>query len=1127
MIKITGLAMSKLIRVFHLSALLILLSACGGFRGSQPAELDHIQLQANLPGQIVEWPENSPGFPLGQHFRFDHISLEQGLSQSHVLSMLQDSQGFMWFGTEDGLNKYDGYTFTVYKYDPENPNSLSNNWILALFEDHAGTFWIGTRGGGLNSYNRNLDQFTHYQNDPEDPASLSDNEITAIYEGREHVLWVGTHYGGLNRYDQEEQTFTHYQHNPDDPNSLSSNAVTVIYEDQNGILWVGTEDDGLNRFDRETEQWWHFKNDPADPHSISHNTITAITKDQTGALWVGTGSGGLNKLSLKATGGFDPEDQRFIHYQHNPNDRESLGSNEITAVYQDLDGALWVGTYGSGLDRFDSELEIFIHYKNLPGDLYSLSNDFVASIYQDREGNLWVGTVAGGINKLDVERWNFAHFQNEPNDPNSLGNNMVRALHQDQDGALWVGTLFGGLDLFDPDSMNWYHFRYNPDDPGSLSSDWVSIIFQDQSGLFWIGTASGLDRYNPETKTFIHYQPEPDAPPQSPSNDVVTIFQEKSGELWIGTFGGLYQFDWEKEIWSQPYPNNSSDLISLSDAAIWSVYEDKEGVLWIGTLGGGLYRFDSEKDVITNYQYNPDEPSGLSSNIVGAMFQDHEGILWISTQVGLNRFDPETGIFNHYLEKDGLPNDAVYCLQEDAQGFLWLSSNLGLSKFDPQRETFLNYDVTDGLQNNEFNAKACEVGDDGEMFFGGINGFNIFYPDQLIDNPYIPPVVITSLTINNEEIALTRDADHYQDIILDWPVDSIEFGYAALSFAQPENNQYAYYLDGFEETWKAVGTRRFGEYTSLPGGEYTLRIKGSNNNGTWNELGVAMKITVVPPFWQTAWFYGLVIIAALGLFYAGYRVRVRSLEVRGRELEQQVEQRTSELMQTQAELKQIEMDKVISEERNRLARDLHDSVTQSIYSLTLLSEAGQRMIANEDFVQIKENQTRLGEISQQALQEMRLLVYELRPQILENEGLIGALEHRLAAVERRAGINARLLSTQEIYLPQNIEEELFYISMEALNNALKHAKASEVVVSLKIEKESLILTIEDNGRGFDPKLAVSQGGMGLSSMTERVEKVGGSLSIQSEDGAGTIISVSVPVKVDPKLSNLDTEENYD
>jgi signal transduction histidine kinase len=421
--------------------------------------------------------------------------------------------------------------------------------------------------------------------------------------------------------------------------------------------------------------------------------------------------------------------------------------------------------------------------------------------------------------------------------------------------------------------------------------------------------------------------------------------------------------------------------------------------------------------------------------------------------------------------------------------------------------------VTDGLQSNEFNAGACYVNENGELFFGGIDGFNAFFPENIRDNPTIPPVVLTSLVHGDEQVNLEQDGKDQTEITLKWPDNSFEFTYAALSYAQPEKNQYAYYLEGFEETWNEVGTRQFGSYTNLSGGTYTLRVKGSNNDGVWNNIGTSLTITVVPPFWGTLWFRGLVLLAVLGILYGGYRLRVRTLEMRERELESLVEQRTAELLETQEALRLSELDKAITEERSRLARELHDSVTQSLHSSTLMAEAGQRLAGVGEIERARGYLVRLGEISQQALREMRLLVYELRPLALRGIGLVGALQQRLDAVERRSGIDVQLSIEEDPELPRNIEEELFRVAMEALNNALKHANPSTVTVTLqKVESRAtpcVELAIIDDGTGFDPDANDDIGGLGLISMQQRIENLGGDLTIISAPGEGTQVKVCV------------------
>jgi len=1104
--------------LLSLSILLLFLTACSGAEISSGTQPQVNQANSNLANQ----KENTTPIPgrdisLGENLRFENYSLEEGLSQSSVFSSVQDQQGFIWFATEDGLNRFDGYEFTIYRHDPDFPGSLSDNWINILYVDKVGRFWIGTNEGGLELYDSETDRFIHHKYNPEDPGSISDNEITAIFQDHDGILWIGTGNGILNRFDEEKGVFVHYQPALVSPSSIRSNSITTIHEDSLGLLWIGTESAGLNRFDLENNLWTNFKNNPAEPYSLSHDSISVLFKDSGGTLWIGNQGGGIDH--------FDPENERFIHIHDGLNSPDDFGSNTISALYEDQNGKFWIASMGGGIYLYDSEKDSIINYRHVPGDSYSLRNNYIVSIFEDQEGGLWFGTAAAGVNKLHNGWRNFAHYKNESNNSNSLSNNIVRIFLIDSEDNLWIGTLEGGVNRFDREKNIWTQFIHDPEDPSSLSNNFINAIYQDRLNRIWIGTSSGLDRFEPSTGTFTHFLAAPTDPQGSPKNYVRTIFEEPDGQFWIGTKGGLYRFDPEEGVWGPHYYHIPDDPFSLSENWVVKFKQDDEGKIWLGTIGGGVNWFDPEEEKFVTYQHDPLDPSSISNSLALDIVQDQEGVIWLATIGGLDRFEPDSGTFVHYREKDGLANNTVYCMVEDLDGNLWLGTSNGLSKLDSNRETFTNYYAVDGLQSNEFNGGACYVGPSEELIFGGINGFNIFYPDRIHANQFVPPIVLTSFTQDGYELIQDTSVSSISDITIKWPDNHFEFGFSALSYSHPEDNQYAYYLEGFEETWKEVGNRRFGEYTNLPGGTYTLRVKGSNNDGVWNEVGKSVQITVVPPFWQTQWFYGILIISISGLFYGGYRLRVKNLEERGRELESQVGQRTSELMQIQADLKQSEMEKAISEERNRLARDLHDSVTQSIYSLTLLAEAGQRMIRGGDHKQAESNQVRLGEISQQALQEMRLLVYELRPQVLRSEGLVGALEHRLEAVERRAGINARMHADGEIEIPPSFEEELFHISMEALNNSLKHAKASEVILNLNSDKDFLILVIEDDGLGFDQKLARSQGGMGLASISERVENIKGSLTILSESGSGTKIIVRVPIEDTSQPSSSTLEES--
>ena len=1070
----------------------------------------------------LQSPELEPGvrngvlYP-GQSLRFENISLEEGLSQSTIFATVQDHQGFLWFATEDGLNRYDGYDFTVYKYDPEDPSSLGDNWILSLLVDRSGALWIGTREGGLERYDSETDQFIHYRNDPEDPTSINDNEVTALFQDQSGLIWAGTHSGGLNQFDPEDGIFTHYLHDPDDPNSLSSNSVTLIFEDSAGIFWIGTDDAGLNKYDPEADSWAHFSHDPDNPKSISHNFVKTIMEDSSGNLWVGTVGGGIER--------FDTANEHFSHFHPDFADPDILSTDATAVIYEDRDGFLWIGTEGSGFYNFDPTTGIFINYQHNPGNPQSVSSNYVISIFEDREGLLWLGTFGTGVNKLNTGWKNFPHFQNIANNPNSLSDNMVRAFVEDSDGNLWIGSLDGGVDRFDREKNLWSNFRHNPDEPGSLIHNFISAIIEDSSKNIWIGTANGLDRFDPQTGDFIHFQPEREAPPGTPNNNIRTIHEIGKGQFWIGTKGGLYRFDSEKGVWGDHYYHDPANPLGLSTDWIFSFLVDSEGMIWLGTFGGGLNKFDPNTGTFTPFQHDPQDPDSLSNSFNPAIIQDSAGSIWVATSGGLERYDPETGTFDHYRESDGLANNTIYCGLEDAQGYLWLGTAKGLSKFDPGTETFTNYDVTDGIQSNEFNGAACYKSDAGELFFGGINGFNAFFPEQVQENVYIPPIVLTSFSQEGKELDLDVSINSLNEITLNRPDNHFEFEFSALSFSNPAKNKYAYKLEGFDNNWINIGNRRYGKYTNLPGGEYTLRLIGSNNDGTWNEEGISLRITVIPSVWETWWFWGLIILGFVAVSYGGFKLRVSRLEKREQELEIQVKDRTNELMDAYAALKETDMERAINEERNRLAREMHDSVTQSLYSLTLFTEAARHLSEAAGDEKLEGYLGQIGSLGLQALKEMRLLVFELGLHALEEDNLVEALEKRLKAVEGRTGVDAKVINEgYQKQLPY-IETQLFKIAQEALNNALKHAGASSVEVHFRQEVSTLEMEIIDDGVGFKPESKKDGPGMGLKNIKERVSRMDGELEIDSRPGKGTRLKVTITPGDQEENENIGVSKN--
>ena len=820
-----------------------------------------------------------------QTLRFDSYSVEDGLSQSSALSLLQDSRGFLWVGTEDGLNRFDGANFKIYRADPDDTQSISNNYVRALAEAPDGTIWIGTYGGGLNRYDPNSEVFTHYRADPQDLAGLSNDQILELHIDSEGTIWIGFRGGGLDRFDPATETFEHFKHDPNDSNSLSQDDVRAMAEDNNGMLWIGTSV-GLNRLDPSTGTFTRYLHDPRHPDTPSADPILELFVDQVGDLWIGTVRG-LDRYS--------PVRNEVEHYPFDEDDPQSLSHPNVTAITEDPAGGLWVGTDGglNYLDRTNGQFIKFLHEPSFPD---SLSRNEVDDLLIDDSGGLWVGTYGGGLNRTDPRRARLALYQARTDETNGLADSSLWGIFEDSRGVLWIGTDGSGLDSFDRDTGEWKHYRADLDDPASLAGDVVMGIYEDHLGTLWVSTAGGgLSRLDRESGRFTTYRHDPDNP-NTLSNDVVWFASEDNqGNLWIGTGFGLNRLNRETGQFTR-FLNDPQDPTSLADNNVGSFFADRSGAIWVGTHEG-LHRFDPSTGRFQRYQHDPEDSQSLSHNIVFAIHEDSSGRLWLGTWGGgLNRFDPTTERFIHYRVSDGLPNDVIYGIMEDAQGYLWLTTNNGLSRFDPATESFTNFSQADGLQSNEFSYNGYYESPAGEMFVAGINGFNAFDPEELGPSSYKPPIVVTSLT--NEGLPM----DLPEEIVLNWPANSFEFEYAALNYLQPEDSQYAYRLDGFEESWNYVGTQRFGRYTNVPGGDYTLQIRGTNQDGIWNAAEASVDIKITPPIWSSWWFMGLVLAFVGAGVYGAFRLRINAAEYRSRELEEQVDLRTQALEERSKDL---------------------------------------------------------------------------------------------------------------------------------------------------------------------------------------------------------------------------------
>ncbi len=679
--------------------------------------------------------------------------------------------------------------------------------------------------------------------------------MRTIHQDAEGVLWVGTYGGGLDRFDPELEGFIHYRHDPDNATSLSEDRVRIIYEDRTGNFWVGTYEGGLNRFDRETGAFEHFRHDPDDPGSLSDNRVRWILQDRDGVLWVGT-DGGLNE--------WQPDRASFRRYLHNPADAASIADDRVMTIYQDRGGVLWVGTQG-GLSKWNPTTGSFVGYTADPLSSSSLSSNSINCFAESEDGTLWVGTYAG-LNRLDRESGQVKRYRHDPQDPQSLQDERVMSMLIDSKGRLWLGTYEGGLHLFDKRTETFTIFRHDPKNPRSLSRDGVTAIYEDGEGVIWVGTyGGGLNRLDPATHQFVHYRHDPSNP------------------------------------------------TSLSSDRVLTLHEDSLGVLWVGTDGGGLSGFDRKAGTFTHFRAKPDNPNGLSSDVTWALHEDRDGNLWIGTRgSGLNRWSladrkRHRAFFDRITKKDGLSNDVVYGIEEDDHGSLWLSTNQGLSKLEPATGTFRHFDDTNGLQSNEFNFGAHYRSTSGEMFFGGNNGFNSFFPDRIHNNRHTPPVVLTSFLKNNAMVEPGRPLSELEQITLQHQDYVVTFEFAALDFTAPEKNRYAYRLEGFDEDWVELGHHRRVTYTNLDPGRYTFRVKGSNNDGLWNEQGFALSVQALPPPWRTWWAYSGYALALGAVILAYTRAQARKLEKEAeysRKLEQEVQARTRELAQRNEDLEQ-------------------------------------------------------------------------------------------------------------------------------------------------------------------------------------------------------------------------------
>ncbi len=1007
---------------------------------------------------------------------FERYSIIDGLSNDVVRSVTQDRYGYIWIGTEDGLNRFDGYSFKTYKHNPSDSSSIVSNAVLSLCCDSAGNLWIGTEEG-LDRYDRTADRFIHHDR-PSDIPPVGRTGIPSLSFDRHGSLWIATASQGLIRYDLSRRTSSRLRHDARDASSIPSDSITCLYTSGDGLLWIGYSSPLLSAYNSADGHLITFAHQPGNPAGLSASVISSICEDRKGNLWLSTWGDGIVQLDSSRT--------RWIHYRHDARDAHSLAENTISALAIDGAGRVWAATNLRGVDCYDPGLKIFRHFPHDPNNRFSMSSPRVYCVYPDRMGSVWIGTWRGGLCVYNPWQRKFSLFRHIPFNANSLNADTVWAICEDRKGRLWVGTEAGGLDCYDPSSHSFTHHVHSDRDPTSLSNDYVIQIREDGLGRLWIGTyGGGLDQFDEERNVFLHHRHTPKDPNSPSSDEITTLFVDSGNRLWLGYPNGvLDRFDPGSGQFVHLVMRDSTRA-GTEHNETESIVEDPDGHLWIATFGSGLWRLDPRTNSFRSYYRTSTDPHDLPHGAIYTLAPDTRGGFWIGTFAGgLFRYDRPTGTFQQYTELQGLASNYIKGIVPDRRGRLWLSSIKGLTAFDPGRGLFRNYDISDGLQGIEFRrGSACRRAD-GTICFGGVNGLNLFDPDSVRDNPLPPPVVITAFKVFDQPLRAGRSAEDLREVELSYQQNFFAIEFVALNYSAPMKNRYAYCLEGFDKDWIPCGTRRFASYTHLDGGEYFFRVKASNNDGVWNETGAMLRIVIHPPYWETWWFRGILVLLIAGIPLSIYRYRSNKL---------------------------LELERT----RTRIARDLHDDIGATLTSVALFSELARKEVADRPAA-ASNRLERIAETSRSLLDKMNDIVWAINPENDTLENLLLRMKEVAVGLLDASDIRCELHFPDRVppeRLSMSARRDLFLIYKEIVHNVVKHSAASRAVITVAVRPErkpSLSIEVRDDGKGFD--LEQVRRGNGLNNIEQRARMIRATVDYSTAEGKGTTVTLLLPLK---------------